>query len=115
MKGTSMPFDHRPDPVLGTALRQALSAEDHSTFVARVMGAVAAPQHPHHWDILASWARRSAAAVFVATLGAGLLVSALQPAPVDLVAPVSGPSARVLVTTVTPPHPGVLLKPGGMP
>ena len=109
-----MPFDHRPDPVLGTALRQALSAEDHSTFVARVMGAVATPQHPHHWDILASWARHSAAAVLMAALGAGLLVSAVQPAPIDLVAPVVGPSARALVTTVTPPHPSVLFVPEGV-
>lgn len=114
MKGTSMPFDHRPDAVLGTALRQALSAEDHSTFVARVMGAVAAP-HPHHWEILASWARRGAAAVFVATLAAGWLVSAVHPAPVDLVAPVTGPSARPLVIPGTPPHPSVLLVPEDVP
>ena len=113
MKGRSMPFDHRPDSVLGTALGQALSADDHSTFVARVMGAVAAP-HPHHWDILACWARRAAAAVLVVTFAAGWLVSAVQPAPVDLVAPVTDPSARALVTPVTPPHPSVLLVPEGV-
>ena len=112
MKGMSMPFDHRPDPVLGTALRQALSSEDHSTFVARVMAAAAAP-HPVHWDILAHWARRSAGAACAAAFGAGLLVGAMHPAPVDLVVPVAGPSAHVLVATVTPPHAGVLLAPEG--
>lgn len=112
MKGMSMPFDHRPDPILGTALRQALSADDHSTFVARVMAAAAAP-HPVHWDILANWARRSAGAACAAALGAGLLVGATHPAPLDLVAPVAGPSAHALVATATPPHPSVLLVPEG--
>ena len=109
MKGQSMPFDHRPDPVLGAALSQALSAEDHATFVARVTAALAVPR-ALHWDILASWARPGIAAACVAALGAGLMVSALQP-PMDLMASVAAPSARHLVTSVGPPHPAVILAP----
>ena len=32
-----MPFDHRPDAVLGAALRQALDPGDEAAFVARVL------------------------------------------------------------------------------
>jgi hypothetical protein len=110
MKGMSLPFGHRPDPVLGTALRQVLSAEDHSTFVARVMAATAAP-HPVHWDILAHWARRSAGAACAAAFVAGLLVGATQPAPVDLVSPVASPSAHALLPSIAPPDVGALLVP----
>ena len=103
MKRKALPFDHRPDPVLGTALRQALSADDHSAFVARVLGAHALP-HALHWDVLTAWARRGAAAACVAALGALLLVGGMQPAPVDLVASVAGPAARELVASFVPPH-----------
>src|ERR1700674_234273 len=98
MMEKSMPFDHRPDPVLGAALRQALSADDHSTFVARVTAVLAVPR-PLHWDGLASWARAGIAAAFVAALGPGLLVRAMQtPTPLDLLASTAGPSAQVVVT-----------------
>jgi hypothetical protein len=112
MKGRPMPFDHRPDPALGAALGQALSAEDHSTFVARVTAALAVPAVPRaaHWDILASWARPGIAVACVVALGAGLMVRAMQP-PVDLVASVAAPSARDLIASVGPPHPAVVLAP----
>jgi hypothetical protein len=103
-----MSFDHRPDTLLGAALRDALSLEDHSTFVARVTAETEVP-HTVHWDILASWARRGGAAACVAALGASLLVCAMQPAPVDLVASVADPSSRDLMAVDTPPHPGVVL------
>lgn len=112
MKRKALPFDHRPDPVLGTALRQALSADDHSAFVARVMGALAVPQHVIHWDVLTAWARRGAAAACVAALAALLLVGAMQPAPLDLVASIAGPSARELVASFAPPHPSEFLLSG---
>lgn len=108
MKRKALPFDHRPDPVLGTALRQALSADDHSAFVARVMAAQAVP-HVIHWDVLTAWARRGAAAACVAALAALLLVGAMQPAPVDLVASIAGPSARELMASFAPPHPSDFL------
>jgi hypothetical protein len=106
-----MLFDHRPDPVLGAALRDALSLEDHSTFVARVTAATTVP-HVVHWDILAAWARRGIVAACVGALGAGLLVGAMQPpAPMDLVASIAGPSAQELVTALVPPDPSVVLVP----
>lgn len=105
----ALPFDHRPDPVLGAALREALGAADHSTFVAQVTAALAVP-HPVHWDVLASWARRGITAACVAAIGIGLLVTAILPsAPMDLVASVSGPSAREMVATFGSPDPGIVL------
>jgi hypothetical protein len=109
MMEKSMPFDHRPDPVLGAALRQALGADDHGSFVARVMAALAVPR-ALHWDVLASWAGAGIAAAGVATLATGLLVNAIRaPAPMDLVASTAGPSAQEVVTALGPPDPGVLL------
>lgn len=103
-----MPFDHRPDLVLGDALRQALSAENHSAFVARVRDALAVP-HVVHWDVLAAWARHGIAAACVGALGAALVVGATQPMPVDLVASLASPSAQELVTSATPPDPSLVL------
>lgn len=108
----SLPFDHRPDPVLGAALGDALSAEDHSTFVARVAAALAVPRVVH-WDILASWARPGIAAACVAAIGAGLMLSALQPS-MDLMASLATPSARHLVASGGPPHPAVFLAPAAL-
>lgn len=110
MKSKSMPFDHRHDQVLGTALREALSAEDHPAFVARVTAALAMPRAVH-WDVLVSWSRHGIAIACMAAVGVGLLVSVMQP-PMDLLASVAGPSARELVTTVTPPNPGIVLVSG---
>ena len=62
--------DHRPDPVLGAALRSVLSTDDHATFVARVTGSLAKP-HRVHWNVLASWAPRGIAVACVAAIGAG--------------------------------------------
>lgn len=107
MKEKSLSFDHRPDPVLGAALRQALSAEGHSPFVSRVLTALAAPR-VLHWDVLAAWARPGIVAACAAALGAVLLVSDLQ-ASVDLVASVAAPSAQELVATVTPLDPAFVL------
>jgi hypothetical protein len=109
MKEKSMPFDHRPDPVLGAALRNALSAEDHSTFVARVVAALAVPRTVH-WDVLAAWARPGIAAACVAAVGVGLLVGMTQsPAPIDLVEAAASSSAQELVATIAPPDPAFVL------
>ena len=103
-----MPFDHRPDPVLGAALREVLSADDHATFVARVTTSLPA-SHRFHWNVLASWAPRGIAVACMAALGAALLVNVMQP-PVDLMASVAAPSARVMVRG-GPPDPGLVLLP----
>jgi hypothetical protein len=108
MREKAMPFDHRPDPMLGAALREALSAQDHSTFVARVTAALEVP-HVVHWDVLAAWARHGIAVACVGALGAALLVGARQPLPMDLVESVASPSAQELVASVLPPDPSVVL------
>jgi len=108
MKEKALPFDHRPDPMLGTALRQALSADDHSAFVARVMGTYAVP-HALHWDVLTAWARQCVATACVAALGALLWVGGMQPAPMDLVASIAGPAARELVAGFVPLDPSDFL------
>src|SRR5207247_52740 len=67
-------FDHRPDLVLGKALREALDPGDAPVFIARVLA------HAEHvrvasWDaVLARWARTGVAAALVVALAAGYFV-----------------------------------------
>src|SRR5207302_1620783 len=67
-------FDHRPDLVLGKALREALDPGDAPAFIARVLA------HAEHvrvasWDaVLARWARTGVAAALVVALAAGYFV-----------------------------------------
>jgi len=69
-----LPFDHRPDPVLGRALREALDAGDAQVFTARVV-ALAGQVRVPSWDaVLARWARAGVAAAVVVALAAGYLV-----------------------------------------
>jgi len=68
------PFDHRPDPVLGDALRAALAPRAPAEFVARVLAAAARPADPLT-DVLARWARLGIAAALLAALAATLLVN----------------------------------------
>ena len=94
-----LPFDHRPDAVLGEALRQALAPGDAAPFVARVL-ARAAEMRVASWDaVLARWARAGvAAAVFVALL-AGYVVGRATAAPVA--------NSSVYDALLAPPaHPG---------
>jgi len=73
-------FDHRPDPVLGEALRSALApTRDGAAFVARV---VAASQRPPiaMVDVLARWSRLGIAAALLAALAAGYAVGLHAPA-----------------------------------
>ena len=104
------PFDHRPDPSLGAALRMALTSGDDPAFVARVLARVARPLA--YWEVLASWARAGITAAAVAGLTATFLVGRTYAAPVmdpDLLAAAATPAARVLVATPRPPDPGVVL------
>ena len=82
-----LPFDHRPDPLVGEALRQALDPGDATPFVARVL-ARAAEVRIASWDaVLARWAR------------AGYLVGRATAAP--------APRPSVYDALLAPPaHPG---------
>src|SRR5205823_155849 len=65
-----LPFDHRPDTLLGEALRQALDPGDVTPFVARVL-ARAAEVRIASWDtVLARWARAGVAAAVLVALAA---------------------------------------------
>ncbi len=115
MTRDTTPFDHRPDPVLGSALREALAADNDAAFVARVLAQAGRPAEAH-WDVLAAWARAGIAAAAVAALIAGILVgrgmsaaSSTPTASVDeLLAAAAGPSGA-LVTSPQPPDASVLL------
>ena len=76
MNQEALPFDHRPDPVLGAALRRALDPGDHTAFVARVIAGVdGARAAVGTWDaVLARWARVGVAAAVLTALAAGYLV-----------------------------------------
>jgi hypothetical protein len=113
-------FDHRPDPVLGAALKAALDragAGDQSTFVARVMA-----QYDHALDrasiptveILASWFRPGIAAA-AAALVLGFLVGRMMLQPTSAtesidaaMAPAEGPGLAALVTAEDPPDASVV-------
>lgn len=110
-------FDHRPDPELGAALRAALDpGDDHSAFVARVMG-----QYDHAleqssvamFDVLASWFRpgmvAAAAALVLGMLFGRALFQPSDSASIDAaLAPVEGPGLAALVTAQDPPDASVV-------
>jgi hypothetical protein len=74
MTETKTPFDHRPDPLLGAALRAALTSGESPGFAARVMAAAQVRRaHPVE-HLLARWARRGIAVAAVAALAAGLVI-----------------------------------------
>jgi len=115
MKDTQ-PFDHRPDPELGAALRAALEPkDDQKAFVARVMalyeGALDRSTFPT-LDVLASWFRPGIAAA-VAALIVGFLFgrTVLTPAPASIdaaMAPLEGQGLAALVTAPDPPDASVV-------
>jgi len=94
-----LPFDHRPDTVLGEELRRALDAGDAASFVARVL-ARAAEARVASWDaVLARWARTGVAAAVLVALAAGYLVGRASAAP--------APRPSVYDALMAPPaHPG---------
>ena len=108
--GPMTPFDHRPDPRLGEALRAALEPGDQAAFVARVVAAAARPART--LDVLATWARRGLAAAIVAAAVAGFLVGrGGEPAtiPEDTLAPTSAGAASIaFVTAARPPDASVV-------
>jgi len=94
-----LPFDHRPDTVLGEELRRALDPGDTASFVARVL-ARAAEARVASWDaVLARWARTGVAAAVLVALAAGYLVGRATAA--------SAPRPSVYDALIAPPaHPG---------
>lgn len=114
----SQPFDHRPDPELGAALRAALDPRsDQSAFVARVMA-----QYDHALnrasipmlEILASWFRPGIAAAAAALVlgflfGRTVLTPTAAPTSIDAaMAPAEGPGLAALVTAQDPPDASVV-------
>ena len=94
-----LPFDHRPDTMLGEALRRALDPGDAAPFVARVL-ARAAETRVASWDaVLARWARAGVAAAVLVALATGYLVGRASAAPT--------PRPSVYDALMAPPaHPG---------
>jgi hypothetical protein len=103
-------FDHRPDQVLGEALRDALTAPDHPAFVRRVMDRVPQPiVGESWWEILGEWARPGIAAA-IAVLAAVTVWLAGQQQPAET------PMAEE--TTATPAETlsaGTLVATGALP
>ena len=103
------PFDHRPDPQVGDALRAALTAEDDAAFVARVMTAAARPLARSPVDVLAGWARPGIVAATLAALIAGYAVGRRLSAPRESLdeamvnALASSPSTAALAKSSEPP------------
>jgi hypothetical protein len=102
------PFDHRPDPVLGAALRDALQPGEGEAFRTRVLAAAQrAPVAVPVVDVLARWSRVGIAAAIVAALAAGVVVgrgarraesAVTESDPNALIAGVQAPDANILLT-----------------
>jgi hypothetical protein len=110
----STPFDARPDPVLGAALRAALEPGDDAGFVARVMARFdTARATTPAWDLLARWAGRGIAAAALAALAAALVGRAVAaPASFDEALVASSDPATSITTALLladqPPDPGAV-------
>ena len=73
------PFDHRPDPVLGAALRAALATDDDAAFARRVVAAAEADLGSAGlwWQELTAWARPGLVAALLAVAAAGFWLGAM--------------------------------------
>lgn len=103
------PFDHRPDPLVGAALREALSGGDEAAFVARVLAAAERPLVRTPVDVLAAWARPGIAAAAIAALAAGFALGRGLTAPRETLAEAmvtalsETPSTAALAKSSEPP------------
>lgn len=95
MTDAQTPFDHRPDALLGAALREMLNAPgDRAAFVARVVaGAARPPAYPVE-HLLARWAARGIVAAAAAAFVAGLVI---------------GRSRATVEPSVSDPDPGAMI------
>src|SRR3989442_14865787 len=109
MSREPMPFDHRPDPVIGAALRRALEPGDEAGFVARLLARLETVR-PRYWEVLASWARVGIAAAVVAALVGGFTVGRALRASASLddaiAAGARGPPPPALLPPQRPPDAG---------
>jgi hypothetical protein len=73
------PFDHRPDPVLGAALRAALATDDDAAFTRRVVAAAEADLGSAGlwYQELSAWARPGLVAALLAVAAAGFWLGAM--------------------------------------
>ena len=115
-------FDHRPDPVLGRALREALDAgaeTDQRAFVARVMArydeTLERATVPT-WEVLASWSRRGLAAAVIAALAVGfwfgramLLPQESEDSIATAISPLERPGITALMNAADPPDASIVL------
>lgn len=107
-EGTT-PFDHRPDPILGDALRAALTPSGQAEFVARVMAAAERPaERPADplVDVLARWSRLGIAAALTAALAATIVASRGDRVATE--SAVGGADPEAVVAGVQAPEAGVL-------
>ena len=105
MSEQNMPFDHRPDPILGMALREALAPRGQADFVARVLAAADRPAVPLV-DVLARWARLGIAAALLAALAASLALGRGSQSATESVVDDADPEA--VIAGVQAPEVGVL-------
>jgi hypothetical protein len=88
-----MPFDHQPDPELGTWLRQTLDGPAPEAFVARLGAVARAAASESTWDVLARWAPAGLVAAGLAAAMVALLLGRLaEPAPAEMMAGVAVPA-----------------------
>ncbi len=105
MSEKNTPFNHRPDPVLGEALREALAPRGRAEFVARVLAAADRPA-VRLVDVLARWSRLGIAAALLAALAATLVVGRGSRGATESV--VGGADPEAVVAGVQTPEVGVL-------
>jgi hypothetical protein len=103
------PFDHRHDPVMGDALRAALSSDDDDVFVRQVLARVGEPVL--WWEVLSGWLRPGlAAALLLTALGGYWLGQAVREVEQPPIALEEGLTADVGNGTMA-----ALISPGGPP
>ncbi|HEY6853605.1 MAG TPA: hypothetical protein VI139_05110 [Gemmatimonadales bacterium] len=106
-------FDHRPDPVLGAALRAALEPGPQAAFLARVRAGLSAAR-PGSWDVLAGWAPSGLAAAVAAALIAGFALgrTLAPPVAVDEASVMSAegatPTTTALISATRPPDASII-------
>jgi hypothetical protein len=99
------PFDHRPDPEVGAALRELLSSGDDGAFAERVATAativLGREMASGWWEVLGAWARPGVAAAVALAAGATLWL-AVASVPADSDATIEDALRRAGETVATP-------------
>ncbi|MBI3982643.1 MAG: hypothetical protein HY337_07005 [Gemmatimonadetes bacterium] len=99
------PFDHRPDPEVGAALRELLSSGDDAAFAERVTAAATTvlgrEMASGWWEVLGAWARPGVAAA-VALAASATLWLAVASVPADSDVTIEDALRRTGETVATP-------------